>query len=60
MVAMNDMQAVVNRIAEAYDPDRVVLSGSHARGTPASDSDVEPLAIRGRDCMKEVARDCRR
>ncbi len=31
MAAMNDIQAVVDRIAQVYDPDRVVLFGSHAR-----------------------------
>ena len=45
MVAMNDIQAVVNRIAEAYDPERVVLFGSHARGTATDDSDVDLLVI---------------
>ena len=45
MVAMNDIQAVVDRIAEAYDPERVVLFGSHARGTATSDSDVDLLVI---------------
>ena len=45
MVAMNDIQAVVNRIAQAFDPERVVLFGSHARGTATNDSDVDLLVI---------------
>jgi predicted nucleotidyltransferase len=45
MVAMNDIQAVVDRIAEVYDPECVVLFGSHARGTATSDSDVDLLVI---------------
>jgi len=45
MVAMKDIQAVVDRIPEAFDPDCVVLSGSHARGTATSDSDVDLLVI---------------
>jgi len=45
MVAMNDIQTVVDRIAETYDPQRVVLFGSHARGTATSDSDVDLLVI---------------
>ena len=45
MVAMNDIQAVVDRIAAAYDPERVVLFGSHARGTATRDSDVDLLVI---------------
>lgn len=47
MVAMNDIQAVVDRIAEEFDPDRVVLFGSYARGTATTDSDVDLLARRG-------------
>jgi len=45
MVAMNDIQAVLDCIAEAYDPDCVVLFGSHARGTATNDSDVDLLVI---------------
>jgi predicted nucleotidyltransferase len=45
MVAMNDIQAVVDRIAEAFDPECVVLFGSHARGTATKDSDVDLLVI---------------
>ena len=45
MVAMKGILAVVDRIAEAFDPDRVVLFGSHARGTATSDSDVDLLVI---------------
>ena len=45
MVAMNDIQAVVDRIAEAFDPECVVLFGSYARGTPTNDSDVDLLVI---------------
>ena len=45
MVAMTDIQAVVDRIAEAYDPECVVLFGSYARGTATSDSDVDLLVI---------------
>ncbi len=45
MVAMKDILAVVDRIAEAFDPERVILFGSHARGTATSDSDVDLLVI---------------
>jgi predicted nucleotidyltransferase len=55
MVAMNDIQAVVDRIAEEYDPDRVVLFGSHARGTAASESDVDLLARRPDDTQRRYA-----
>ncbi len=55
MVAMNDIQAVVDRPAREYAPDRVVLFGSHARGTATSDSDVDLLARRPDDAQRRYA-----
>ncbi|MBI4718349.1 MAG: nucleotidyltransferase domain-containing protein [Planctomycetes bacterium] len=45
MVAMSDVQEVARRIAEAFDPDRIILFGSHAYGAPRDDSDVDLLVI---------------
>jgi predicted nucleotidyltransferase len=45
MVAMSDIMAVVDRIAKKYDPERVVLFGSYAKGTANADSDVDLLVI---------------
>jgi predicted nucleotidyltransferase len=45
MVAMGDIMAVVDRIAKEYDPERVVLFGSYAKGTANTDSDVDLLVI---------------
>jgi len=45
MVAMSGIQTVVDRIAQAFDPERVVLFGSHARGTATKDLDVDLLVI---------------
>jgi uncharacterized protein len=45
VVAMSDIMAVVDRIAKKYDPERVVLFGSYARGTAGADSDVDLLVI---------------
>jgi hypothetical protein len=55
MVAMNDIQAVVDRIAEAYDPECVVLFGSYARGTATNDLDTDPLARRLNDTHRRNA-----
>ncbi len=35
----------VRRIVARFDPDRVILFGSHARGTAGPDSDVDLLVI---------------
>ena len=36
---------MVSRIAKTCDPERIVLFGSHARGTAGPDSDVDLLVI---------------
>ena len=45
MVAMKDIQDLVDRIARDFHPERVILFGSHARGTPMADSDVDLLVL---------------
>ena len=45
MVAMNQIDELARRIAQEFDPDRVILFGSHAYGTPAEYSDVDLLVI---------------
>lgn len=45
MVTMKDIEDVGRRIAREFDPDRIVLFGSHARGTATGDSDVDLLVI---------------
>ncbi len=39
------LQEVVQRIAGAFRPEKVILFGSHAYGTPTPDSDVDLLVI---------------
>jgi predicted nucleotidyltransferase len=41
MVAMNEIQSYCDAIAAAFKPTRIILFGSHAYGTPTSDSDVD-------------------
>ena len=36
---------MVRRIVERFRPDRVILFGSHARGTAGPDSDVDLLVV---------------
>jgi predicted nucleotidyltransferase len=45
MVAMNTILQVSERIAKEFDPDRIILFGSHAYGTPKEYSDVDLLVI---------------
>ncbi len=45
MVAMDQVEALSRRIAREFDPERIILFGSHARGTAYEDSDVDLLVI---------------
>lgn len=40
MVAMNEVVELSRRIAGAFDPDRIILFGSHAYGTPKESCDA--------------------
>lgn len=40
------IQQMVQRIVERFQPDKVILFGSHARGTAGQDSDVDLLVIK--------------
>ncbi len=41
---------MVRRIVERFDPERIILFGSHARGEATEDSDVDLLVV-----LKDVA-----
>jgi uncharacterized protein len=45
MVAMSEVEALAGRIVEEFDPDKIILFGSHAYGTAHKDSDVDLLVI---------------
>lgn len=45
VVTMGQIQEVADRIAREFRPDRIILFGSHARGNPAPDSDLDLLVI---------------
>src|SRR5438067_2089835 len=46
MVQAHDIEALVDRIAERFKPDRIILFGSYAYGTPTEDSDVDLMVVR--------------
>ena len=41
----DEIDEMVRRIAERFDPDQIILFGSHARGTARHDSDVDLLVV---------------
>ncbi len=46
MITEAQIQAVVQRIVEGYAPDRIILFGSYAYGTPTEDSDLDLLVVK--------------
>jgi uncharacterized protein len=45
MVEMNKIRLLSDRIAREFQPERIILFGSYAYGTPDNDSDIDLLVI---------------
>ena len=45
MVSRQNIKCYCNAIAAAFKPERIILFGSHARGQPGEDSDVDVLVV---------------
>ncbi len=45
MISISEIQAFSQRIAEKFQPERIILFGSYASGKPTEDSDVDLLVI---------------
>jgi predicted nucleotidyltransferase len=45
MVSLTDIQVLADRISQEFGPEKIVLFGSYAYGTPGPDSDVDLLVI---------------
>lgn len=43
--AQKKIEEMARRIVERFHPDKIILFGSHARGTAGSDSDVDLLVV---------------
>lgn len=48
-VSREVIRRIVTRLVAAYAPERIVLFGSHAYGTPNEDSDIDLLIIKETD-----------
>ncbi|OGX91958.1 nucleotidyltransferase domain-containing protein [Hymenobacter coccineus] len=57
MITEAQIQAVVARIVAGYSPDRIILFGSYAYGTPTDDSDLDLLIIKQNAEAKRIERD---
>lgn len=56
MITEAQIQAIVQRIVEGYAPDRIILFGSYAYGTPTEDSDLDLLVVKGNDERRKIDR----
>ncbi len=45
MIDREDIVALAERIAREFEPERIILFGSYAYGTPTEDSDVDLLVV---------------
>jgi predicted nucleotidyltransferase len=45
MIAMEIIREMAGKIVEAFHPERIILFGSHARGTAREHSDVDLLVV---------------
>lgn len=46
MVTQEQIQQLVNEIAEGYQPEKIYLFGSYANGTPNEDSDIDLFIVK--------------
>src|SRR6266446_10170824 len=44
-VPMREIRRFARQVAERFHPDKIILFGSHAYGTPHADSDVDILVV---------------
>ncbi|MEW6402988.1 MAG: nucleotidyltransferase domain-containing protein, partial [Chloroflexota bacterium] len=44
-VPIKTIRAIAKHIAEKFDPDEIILFGSHAYGKPTAESDVDLLVV---------------
>jgi predicted nucleotidyltransferase len=49
MIELSKINEIVDRIANKFNPDRIILFGSYAAGNPHNDSDIDLLVIRDTD-----------
>lgn len=53
MIETTKIYDIVNRIAARFNPDKIILFGSYAAGTPNNDSDLDLLIIQDTDLPRQ-------
>lgn len=52
MINSNKMSEIVNKIVYGYNPDKIILFGSYAKGNPNEDSDLDLFVIKDSDLSR--------
>lgn len=61
MISKTRILDIVDKIAKNYDPDKIILFGSHATGTANNDSDLDFIIVKNTNKPKHKrGRDVRR
>ena len=61
MISRQDIEEFAAKIAEQFQPEKIILFGSYAYGTPTPDSDVDLMVIMDHDTRnveKAIEIDC--
>jgi predicted nucleotidyltransferase len=56
-ISMRVIRRFARQVAERFQPDKIILFGSYAYGTPHADSDVDILVVM--PCRNEIDQACR-
>jgi uncharacterized protein len=52
MVAETQIREIVRKIAEGYNPEKIILFGSYAKGQSSDDSDLDMIVIKNTNLPK--------
>jgi len=54
MIEQDKISAIINKIAQDYDPDKIILFGSYATGNADENSDLDLLVIKDTDLPRPL------
>ncbi|MBI2120246.1 MAG: nucleotidyltransferase domain-containing protein [Parcubacteria group bacterium] len=57
MITREKIKEVADKIAREFQPEKIILFGSFAWGTPTEDSDIDLLVVKQAEDIKTVRRD---
>lgn len=55
MIQIQSIKKITQQIAKQFDPEKIILFGSHAWGIPTKDSDVDLCILKNTDNTRHLA-----